>query len=56
MYPKIEIKLNNILENVRKTQDLFKERGVKLSVVVKVLRRKQRNSRSYSKARCYKYM
>ena len=37
MYPRIEIKLDNIIENVKSIKALCAERGVKLSVVTKLL-------------------
>ena len=37
MYPEIEIKTNNILENVDKVNKLCENRNIKLSLVVKVL-------------------
>ena len=36
MYPRIEIKIDNIIENAKKINSLCKERGVKLSVVTKL--------------------
>lgn len=37
MYPKIEIKLNNLIENTKKVKKLCEDNGILLSVVTKVL-------------------